>query len=169
MERPADQALNTMLHVELRSLAERRLRKEGRVHTLTPTELVSELYLRLGHDADGRPRDGVEIKAMASTTLRHLLVDHARARGSEKRGGGRVRVDVTASGMGAEDRDVLELHEAIEELAELDRRQAEIVELKFFGGLTNREVAQRFGISERMIEKEWSMARTWFRRRLAED
>jgi RNA polymerase sigma-70 factor (ECF subfamily) len=160
------------LHGELRELAAALLRRERRDHTLQPTALVHEAYLRLGErlGADWRREHGESaFRAMAATAMRRILVDHARAHAADKRGGGWLRVELPEATVEApEPVELLALHEALEALTTLDPRKARVVELRFFGGLTGEEVAEALGVARSTSEADWFMARAWLRKRLAE-
>lgn len=164
----AAEKLFPMVYSELRQIAGRQMRGERPNHTWQPTALVNEAYLRIvgGHACDWQSR--AHFIAVAAQTMRHLLVDHARARHAGKRGGGVPPVSIQEGLTGAPDRtiDVLDLHEALEELATRDPRQVRVVELRFFGGLTLEETAEILQISERTVSGEWEMARAWLFGRL---
>lgn len=151
-------------YAELRGLAGRYLGDEREDHTLSATELVHEACLRL----KGLEEEPIRFRSLVARAMRRILVDHARRVGRKKRGGGWRRV--TLGGLVGEDPDVnvdlLELDDALRELASLQSWQAEIVELKFFGGMTTEAIARRVGVSPRTVEADWAMARAWLRRRL---
>ena len=159
------------LHGELRELAAALLRRERRDHTLQPTALVHEAYLRLGErlGPSWREQHGESaFRALAATAMRRILVDHARAHAADKRGGGWLRVELPEATVEApEPVELLALHEALEALAALDPRKARVVELRFFGGLTGDEVAEALGVARSTSEADWFMARAWLRQRLA--
>ncbi len=152
---------------ELRSLASRYLAGERPGHTLQPTALVHEAFLRLAGKS-GVPAGRSEFIALAATSMRRVLVDHARARRAAKRGGERQRIALDAASPSDErtEVDLLALDESLERLAGLDQRQARIVELRFFGGLGVEAVAAVLGVSPRTVEADWRMARAWLRREL---
>ena len=159
---------------ELRELARQFLQRERPDHTLQATALVHEVYLRLA----GERREGWsgrrEFFAVAARTIRRLLINHENARRAVKRGGGRTKVALAVNEpdgcRGADAIDLLALDEALTQLAGLDERQGRIVELRFFAGLSNQEVADVLGVSERTVRAEWSLARAWLRAALhAED
>jgi RNA polymerase sigma factor (TIGR02999 family) len=159
------------LYDELRSLATDYLQRERPGHTLQPTALVHEAYLRLADLKQIRWRDETHFQAAAAGTIRRVLVDHARAKGAAKRGAGRERV--TLSGIegvaGASELDLLALDVAIEKLATLDERKAQVVELRFFGGLTIDETAATLGVGTTTVEDDWAFARSWLGRELREE
>ncbi|MBK7403101.1 MAG: sigma-70 family RNA polymerase sigma factor [Phycisphaerales bacterium] len=150
----------------LRGLAAAFLRHERADHTLQPTALVHEAYLKLDHAGDWKSE--THFQAVAANAMRQILVDHARARATQKRGGDWVRVTLSA-GVASEagpDIDLLALDEALRELAKLDPRKARVVELRFFGGLTCAESAEEIGISPKTAEADWYFARAWLREKL---
>jgi RNA polymerase sigma-70 factor (ECF subfamily) len=161
--------LMPQIYEELRRLARNFMRRERGNHTLQPTALVHEAYARLVQQNQVPWQNRAHFFASASQLMRHILVDHARARRAGKRGG--VQQQVTLNDVMLENRnqsiDVLALHEAIERLAALDARQARIVELHFFGGLTFEEIALVLEVSERTAKGDWSMARAWLRGELS--
>lgn len=151
----------------LRELADYFLAGERRDHTLQPTALVHEAFLRMG-GRNHRWGDRRHFMAAAAGVMRAVLVDHARRRGSQKRGGGRSRVaiaDVDATG-GSDAIDLLDLDAALAELSTLHERQTRIVELRFFGGLTSAEIAEELDVSVRSVDGDWAMAKAWLARRL---
>ncbi len=155
---------------ELHSLAAKYLAGERPGHTLQPTALVHEAFLRLV-GSPGVPAGRSDFIALAATAMRRVLVDHARARKAAKRGGDRRRIALDAAQAPGEDPgevDVLALDESLERLAALDPRQARIVELRFFGGLGVEAVASVLGVSARTVEADWRMARAWLRRELGQ-
>lgn len=163
----ADQLL-PLVYAELRALAESRLAAELPGHTLQATALVHEAYLRLIEQRATTWKNRAHFFALAAQAIRRILVDHARGKKSLKRGGGAERV--TLAGVQAEahttEVDLLALEEALNELATLDERQARVVELRFFAGLTMPEAAEVLGISLRTAEGEWALARAWLHVRL---
>ena len=156
-------ALLPAVQDELRRLARSYMRREREGHTLEPTALVNEAYIRLVDQHDVRWASRGHFFAIAAQAMRRVLVDHARGHIAAKRGGGAERV--TLSGMAAEadrvDVDVLWLHEALERLARLDERQARVVELRYFAGMSVEEVAEVLEISPATVKREWSTARLW--------
>lgn len=160
-----------MVYDELRALAESCLQRERHGHTLQATALVHEAYLRLIKQEEVEWRNRAHFFAIAAQAIRRILVDHARGRQRAKRGGDRERVTLDEDVAITPDRDldVVELDEALEKLAQLNQRQARIVELRFFGGLALREVAEVLGVSPRTVDGDWCMARAWLRRELRRD
>jgi RNA polymerase sigma factor (TIGR02999 family) len=166
--RPAED-LDALLYGELRALAADFLRRERSDHTLQPTALVHEAWIRLSAQAGSPWDDRAQFFAIAAQAMRRILIDHARRRRADKRGGGRQRItlasDITppldSSGV-----DLLALDEALDRLAALDARQARVVELRFFAGLTVDEVAEALSVSARTVASEWRLARAWLSRAL---
>lgn len=161
--------LMPLVHSELRRLAGNYLRRERQEHTLQPTALVNEAYLRLVDQRSAKWQNRAHFYGIAAQLMRRILVDHARAKHAEKRGGSdQQRLSITsAKGLSTKpDMDVLALHEALEELATIDPQQERIVELKFFGGLSIEETAEVMGVGHATVERDWKMARAWLRRRL---
>lgn len=159
--------LMPLVYEELRRLAARHMRAERHGHTLQTTGLVHEAYLRLANmDVDWEGR--VHFMALAATMMRRILVDHARGRGREKRGGGVVPVPldealhVSNEPLG----DVVELDAALERLAAFDPRKARVIELHYFGGLTYDETAKALGISPATVDRDLRMGRAWLYREL---
>jgi len=159
-----------IVYDELRRLAASALRRERADHTLQPTALVHEAFLRLVDVPEDRWHDRAHFVAIAARAMRRVLVDHARGRMALKRGRADIHVpidevDVASSETGGVDLVVLD--EALSRLAALDERQARIVELRFFGGLTVEETAALIGSSPRTVKRDWHMARAWLKRELA--
>lgn len=152
---------------EIRRLAAHYLRQEAPGHTLTPTALTHEAVLRAyGGNAD--PEELLRSKAQAAAMMRNILVDHARRKKSAKRGGGARRVTLAHVDPARADRglEVLELEDALEALRSLCERQHSIVVLRYYGGMTQEEIARHLDVSLSTVEKDWRMARTWLRERL---
>jgi RNA polymerase sigma factor (TIGR02999 family) len=167
--REVEAELIPQIYEELRRLARHYMRLERGNHTLQPTALVHEAYARLVQQPQAPWQGRTHFFATASRLMRHILVDHARARQAGKRGGVQQQVTLDDAELLAHDRsiDVLALHEAIERLATLDERQARVVELHFFGGLTFEEIALVLKVSERTVKGDWSMARAWLKGELS--
>ena len=168
----AAEELLPLVYDELRRLARRYLSRERPDHTLEPTALVHEAYVRLVDPAQDNWRGRTHFFAVGARVMRHLLVDHARGKGRAKRGGGwrRVTLAEEAPPWAARDldrEDLLALDAALEKLSRIDEREARIVELRFFAGLKIREVASLLGVSKRTVEDDWAHARVWLRRELA--
>jgi RNA polymerase sigma factor (TIGR02999 family) len=159
------------VYEELRAMAGRAIRHGGPRPTLQPTLLVHEAWIKLS-----RGEDGVSIKsrahffALASTAIRQILIEHARKRASQKRGGARRRVtlhEAVTPGGGASEYDILALEEAMTRLAAVDERAARVVQLKFFGGLSTDEIAVVLSVSSSTVEDDWRVARAWLKRELS--
>ncbi|MEQ1829359.1 MAG: ECF-type sigma factor [Pirellula sp.] len=152
----------------MKRLAASYLQMESATVSLSPTVLVHEAYMKLSKQVSDKYQSRGHFLAIAATMMRRILVDHARARNRVKRGGEMVRVvfDEDQTLTTSRDSDVLALNEVLEELQNLDLRQAKIVEMRFFGGMTVPEVAEVLGLSTRTIENEWKMCRAWLRKRL---
>jgi len=164
--------LMPLVYDELRRLARGYLARESREHTLQPTALVHEAYLRLVDQSRVNWQGCSHFRAVGAGMMRRILIDHARRRGGLKRGGGRQRVTLGDSLLRSTDTDVdllelLALDEALEKLARLDRRQARVIELRFFGGMTAAEIAVALGVSERTVGDDWKHGRAWLRRELS--
>jgi RNA polymerase sigma factor (TIGR02999 family) len=169
-DREALDRLVPLLYAELRSLARRRMRCERPEHTLSTTALVHEAYLRLLDERRIAARDRSEFLAVAANVMRRLLVDSARARLRLKRGGGRrsVPIEDVEQWLTVEEADeAVALDEALARLAELEPRAAKVVELRFFGGMTLDEVAERLEVSPRTVHRDWVTARAWLRKEVA--
>lgn len=155
------------LYEELKRCAARQLRRERAGHMLQTTALVHEVYDKLlDQRADWKNR--AHFMAFAATSMRRVLVDYARARAADKRGGAweRLSIDVAELVPDESARDVLDLHDAIDELAAFDPEQARLVELRFFGGYSIEETAAVLGTSATTVKREWDVARAWLHRRL---
>jgi RNA polymerase sigma-70 factor, ECF subfamily len=166
---PADAWIDNT-YSELVKLASSYLAGERQTVTLSPTVLVHEVYMRLSKQTAVDFQSKSHFFAVASTMMRRILVDHARSRSRTKRGGKHQRVIMDESMLMSrtKDADVLEMDEALDELSGLDPRQARIVEMRFFGGMTVPEVAEVLQLSTRTVEKEWQVSKAWLRRRLDE-
>lgn len=166
-ERAADE-LVPLVYEELRQQAACLLEKESPGHTLQATALVNEAYMKLCDQKRADWRSRTQFFYVGAQAMRRILVDHARAKGRQKRGGGLQRLDLyeDAAVAPAPDTDILGLNEAIEKLGKLDKRLARVVELRYFGGLTVSEVAEALEVSVATIESDWRMTRAWLRREL---
>lgn len=157
-----------IVYDELRELAQKYLRGERKNHTLQPTALVHEAFLRLVDQSRVNWQGRTHFFAVGAQAMRRILIDHARGKGRGKRGGDWQRV--VLSGLETEESieevDSITLHDVLETLASLDEQQARIVELRFFGGLTVEEVAKVMGVSKRKIEGDWTHAKAWLRNQL---
>lgn len=161
-----------VVYEELRKVARRYLARERRNHTLQPTALVHEAWLRLRNERRVDWNGRTHVLAIGAQAMRRLLVDHGRGRKRVKRGGRDLRVTLHDWLRAVDDQpvsveDAVALDDALTRLAQVDARQATIVELRYFGGLTVSEVADALGVSTRTIEGEWTHARAWLRRELS--
>jgi RNA polymerase sigma factor (TIGR02999 family) len=158
--------LMPFVYADLRRLAGGYMRREAADHALQPTALVHEAYVRLIDQRQVKWRNRAHFFGVAAGMMRRILVDNARRRRAEKRGGEWERVtlaDVEAAANGQAEIDVLALHEALERLAAFDPQQERIVELRYFGGLTIDETAEVVGISPATVVREWTIAKAWLR------
>jgi RNA polymerase sigma factor (TIGR02999 family) len=160
--------LTAVVESQLRRIARLQLRRESPGQTLQPTALMNEVYLRLFEWNSVEWQDRTHFFAVAAKIMRRVLVNQAIARRRQKRGGGAVLVSLTEAG-GAPDRNesLLALDEALAALEKIDSRKSQLVELRFFGGLTPDETAAALGISVRTVHREWDLARTWLFRELS--
>ena len=156
-------ALVPMIEAELRRLARIYMSRERREHTLQPTALVNEVFLKLVDAADIRWQDRAHFFGISARLMRRVLVDHARARGYQKRGGGVTRVTLDGQDIAAPDNpiDVIALDRALEGLAAVDERKCRVVEMRFFAGLTVEETAATLGVSDDTVKRDWRIAKLW--------
>ena len=169
-DRSAVEKLLPIVYDELRRRAASLMRREREGHTLQPTALVHEAFVQLVQQDRVDWQGRAHFFAVAAQLMRRILVDHARGRLRDKRGGGAVRISLDEGlGLSVErDADVVALDDALKSLAAVDARQAELVEMRFFGGLSVEEVAAVLGVSKRTVEAEWTVTKAWLRRELAE-
>jgi RNA polymerase sigma factor (TIGR02999 family) len=147
---------------ELKVLARRALSREQRAITMQPTALVHELYVRLLGQSQVDIHDRGHFFAIAATVMRHILVDHARAKQAQRRGGGAIQVELNEqAGFTQPDIDLLAVDQALAKLEALDPRKARVVEMKFFGGLTEHEIADVLGVGRATVERDWAFAKSW--------
>jgi len=160
-----------IVYAELRRLAASYLSRERQGHTLQPTALVHEAYVRLIDQRQIDWNNRAQFIGLAAVMMRRILVNHARDRIADKRGGGAEHVPLTLAGegIGAPEVNLLDLHEALNDLTATDPRKGKIVELKFFGGLTTAEIAENLGLSVATVERDWKFARAWLYRAMAGD
>jgi RNA polymerase sigma-70 factor, ECF subfamily len=161
--------LMPVIYDECRRIAAQQLRREHRDHTLDPTALVHELYLRLVDQSRATWANRLQFFGVAAQLMRRILVDHARARHAQKRGGSATFVSLGAAAETPDESrvaDVLAIDEALERLAALDPEQVRIIELRFFAGLTVEETARLVGRSSRTVKREWRLAKAWLYREL---
>lgn len=166
--REAADRLMMLVYSELRKLAASYLRGQRSNHTLQPTALVHEAYMKLIDVSQVDWQDRAHFFAVAAQTMRHILVDHARAVAADKRGGGahKIALDEAVSFSDEQDIDLIALDEALQKLARQDEQQSRIIELRFFGGLTVEETAEVLKISPATVKREWATARAWLYRQM---
>ncbi|MEL7483273.1 MAG: ECF-type sigma factor [Planctomycetota bacterium] len=160
--------LDERLYASLHGIAQACMRSERAHHTLQPTALVSEAYLRMS-GGDGTKLNRAMFLGRAARIMRQVLVDHARGINADKRGGGRQRMTLSGVGEGSNPDqaiDVIGIHDALERLADEDERLVRVVECRFFGGLTISETAELLGMSASTIEADWRFAKAWLKREL---
>ena len=163
-----EQALRSLMpaiYPELRRIARRHLGRRQDGQTLESAALANEAYLKLVRAGSIRCENRVHFLAVCSQIIRRILVDHARGRGNAKRGGAWERVPLDEAVLGARARgvDILALHDALDGLAEINARQARVVELRYFGGLSVEEAADVLGITAARVKRDWQIARSWLR------
>jgi len=163
--------LFALVYEQLRALAESYFRSQPAGHTLQPTALVHEAFMKLVGNTSIRWEGRSHFFAVAAKAMRKVLADHARRRRAIKRGGDRDRVtlDMAIDAAGRRDVDVVDLHEALNDRTGLSERQAQVVELRFFGGLKVEEAAHVLGVSPRSVKLDWRIARAWLRHALSEE
>jgi RNA polymerase sigma-70 factor, ECF subfamily len=167
-DRRAESRLAALVYSDLRRVARKLMSRERPDHTLQPTALVNEAYLRLLAQDDRDWNNRVHFFSVAAQCMRRILVDHARSRSAEKRRGNLAKVDLENACLAMNDRsdEILALDQALDRLAALDPRQSRIVELRFFAGLSEDEIASVMGVSIRTVKREWSFAKAWLKREL---
>jgi len=168
-DQAALEKLMPLVYNELRRLASNYLRRERAGHTLQPTALVNEAYLKLIDQRNAKWQNRAHFFGISAQLMRRIVVDHARQHQAVKRGGSnQQRLSITSAEQFAKqpEVDLLALNEALDELARIDPQQGRIVELKFFGGLSIDETAEVLGVSHATVERDWKMARAWLRRQL---
>jgi len=167
-DKVAGDELTPLIYDELHKLAARLFRSERRGHTLQPTALVHEAYANLV-DVNVSWQDRAHFFSLAARMMRRLLVNHANAKNAAKRGGGAIRVTLVESSTPAKEAaaDLLGLDEVLTNLADLDPRKAELIQLQYFGGLTFREMEEVTGLSSSTLDRELRMARAWLKDQLA--
>lgn len=161
-----------LVYEELRRVAAHLMRRERPDHTLPPTAVVHEAVIRMvGEGVLDRAPDRSFLFAAAARSMREILIDHARRRRTDRRGGGRQRVplDLVIDHFASQELDVVAVHEALDRLAGLHERQSQVITLRYFGGLTVPEVARALGVSEFTVERDWRLARAWLHRQLRGD
>lgn len=167
----APEELLPLVYIELRKLAGSYLKRERSNHTLQPTALVHEAYIRLVDWQNTNWQNRTHFFAVAAQIMRNILVDHARKKKAEIHGGNlqKLALDEAISFSQMKEVDLVDLDDALRSLAKLDERQAKIVELRFFGGLTLEETAHALGISVKTVSREWNFTKAWLYRRLNND
>ncbi len=156
---------------ELRRMAHAHMRKEGVGHTLQTTALINEAYLKLINQKDQEWQNRTHFFAVASKVMRHILLDYARTRSRDKRGGGAVHVEFNdAANISVErSEEIIALDEALTHLAEIDSLKSQIVEMRHFGGMTVEETAEALAIAPITVMRHWNMAKAWLRREIVSD
>ena len=165
----AEDSLFQVVYDELKRIARRYLNREREDHTLQPTALVHEAYLRMVDQTRVSWQNRAQFYGVAATMMRRILVNHARGLATEKRGGAAQRLSLDEGSFSSTESatDLLALDEALQRLAHLDERKSRVVELLFFGGLENKEAAEVLGVSEKTVQRDWQMARSWLYRELS--
>lgn len=160
--------LAPLVYRELRRIASRMMAGERPNHTLQATALVNEAYLRLVDARQVSWQDRAHFFALCARAMRQILIDHARSRGSTKRGGGEVAIELDEAMAAAPSPEVnlLELDDALKRLEALDPRKSQVVELRFFGGLSLEETAEALNVSTKTVQRDWNLARAWLYREL---
>src|SRR5260370_22715328 len=155
--------LTPLVYEELRRLAHRHMGRQRPDHTLQTTALVNEAYLRLADQTNPRWQNRAHFFAVAARAMRQILISYARSQRAQKRGGGalKVELDEVAIVSPEESKEIVDLHEALERLAALDSRKAQVVELKYFGGLNYDEIAEVLKISRVTVRRDWEFASRW--------
>jgi RNA polymerase sigma factor (TIGR02999 family) len=168
-DRDAVDALVPIVYSELRKLAAHYLKSEREGHTLQPTALVHEAFLKLV-EQETQWQNRTHFFAMAANLMRRILVDYARGHNAEKRGGAVEKVLLEDAFVFVKEKpsEMLALNEALDDLAKIDPRRAKVVELKFFGGLNNEEIAEVLGVHSNTVLRDWNLARAWLRTRMQE-
>ncbi|MGC9946066.1 MAG: sigma-70 family RNA polymerase sigma factor [Bryobacteraceae bacterium] len=167
-DRAAGEEAAAKIYGELHRIASREMRRERPGHTLQTTALVNEAYMRLAAAGSLEIQSRGHFFAVASQQMRRILVDHARSAGAQRRGGGAMQVDLDAVAIGVEGRsvDLLLLDESLAELEKIEPRAAKVVELRYFGGYTDKEVVEALGVSLATVRRDWEFARSWLFRRM---
>ena len=169
-DRAALDRLVPIVHDELRRLARHYMRGERDGHTLQTSALINEAYLRLVDHTNIDWQNRAHFFGVAAQAMRRVLVDHARARGYQKRGAGAQKVELEEAALLADERasELVALDEALAGLARFDERKAQVVELRYFGGLTGEETAEVLGLSPATVQREWQAAKLWLLRALSD-
>jgi RNA polymerase sigma factor (TIGR02999 family) len=167
-DKDALEQLTPMVYNELKRVARRQMMKERSDHTLESTALVHEAYMRLVDQKQTKWQSRAHFFAVASEMARRILVDYAKARNAKKRGGPKVSLEDSPEPFVNQDSDIIAVNDALDELVKLDPRQARIVELRYFGGLTIEETAEVIGVSTPTVKRDWLVARAFLQRSLSE-
>ena len=167
-DRAALDELAPLVYDELRRIARRHMKREREGHTLQTTALVNEAYMRLIDQREVRWQNRAHFFAIAARMMRRILIDHARGRHYEKRGGGapHVALDEAAELSDGRAAEMVALDEALDALAALDERKGRVVEMRFFGGLSAEEIAEVLGVSPDTVAREWRRAKAWLHREM---
>lgn len=167
-----EEALETLMplvYQELRKMAKGYMRKQNSDHTMQTTELIHEAYLKLVSNDEKKWENRSHFFGVAAQAMRHILVDHARSKSSEKRGGGAIKVDMDETLVISSQRadEIIALDDALIELENLDRRKSRVVELRYFGGLSLVEIAELLKVSRETVKRDWKFSKTWLQRELS--
>lgn len=167
-DRESLDGLMPLLYAELQAIAHRQLGRRGRGGSLSTTALVHEAYLKLVDQSQAQWRDRAHFLALAAVVMRHVLVNRAKARMAQKRGGDHLRITLDEQAIAADDQPaaMLQLNDALDQLALLEPRLARVVECRFFGGLTEEEIAEALAVTVRTVQRDWAKARMLLRRAL---
>jgi len=170
-DRNAPERLMPLVYDEMRRLARAFLARERGAHTFQPTALVNEAYLRLVDQTRVNWQNRAHFYGIASSMMRRVLVDHARAHAADKRGGAAIHLSLDDVQVPIEQRaaDFVALDEALERLSQFDERKCRVVEMRFFGGLSDEEIAEVLGVTTRTVLRDWKTARLWLYRELSTD
>jgi RNA polymerase sigma-70 factor, ECF subfamily len=168
-DRSAEERLFALLYTDLRRMAAYQLRRERSDHTLQPTALVHEVYVKVFGQAPPEARTRGHFMALVAQVMRRFLVDHARTKRAEKRGGRQeaLSLDQVFVYDTRHSEEFLAVHEALERLREWAPRQSQIVELRYFGGMSEEEIAEYLNVSSRTVKRDWAMARAWLHAELS--
>ncbi len=168
-DRTALDELMPLVYGELRRMARRHMSGQPSGHTFQTTELIHEAYMKLAGQKDRNFKNRSHFFGVAAKAMRHILVDYARSKSRQKRGGWQEKITLTEGLNKSEDRtdDIVALDEALNRLAGIEERKASVVELKYFGGMTFNEIGETLKISEKTAQRDWRLARMWLLRELA--
>lgn len=169
-EREAAEQLFPIVYDELRRLARSYISRERSDHTLQPTALVHEAYMRMVDQSLPSVEDRVHFFALSARVMRQVLVDYARAKNAEKRGGAAHRLSIDDIELSGEQTagDLLQLNDALDRLEQIDERKARVVDMRFFGGLGEAEIADVLGVSEKTVRRDWQFSKLWLYRELSQ-